>query len=123
MRRISNADYRLLRRILANRNNNNSNNNGSPRRERERERPRRTRGRTTEKTKYLNSGMRRVYLNTNRNRHFVYTGPERHKVRTYTEIFAFKNDWNQIRRISGMGARRRPAAREREEIAYRRQRR
>jgi hypothetical protein len=106
--RLSESNYRFLKRLLAGRNNNN-NNSPSPRR------ATRTSGRPTEKTKYLNGSMRRVYKNTNRNRHFVYTGPENHKVRTYTEIFAFKNDWNQIRRIARSrvpnSGRRRPAAR------------
>ena len=104
--RLSESNYRFLRRLLANRNNNN--NSPSPRR------ATRTSGHRTEKTKYLNASMRRVYRNTNRNRHFVYTGPAGHEVRTYTEIFAFKNDWNQIRRIAsrnGGGARARPAPR------------
>lgn len=103
--RLSESNRRFLKRLLEKRNNNN--NSPSPRRGR-------TSGRThrTEKTKYLNSGMRRVYLNTNRNRHFVYTGPENRKVRTYTEIFAFKNDWNQVRRIASRnGGRARPAPR------------
>lgn len=100
--RLSETNYRLLKRLLEKRNN--TNNSPSPRR------ATRTSGRRTEKTKYLNSGMRRVYKNTNRNRHFVYTGPENRKVRTYTEIFAFKNDWNQVRRIARASERRRPAA-------------
>jgi len=92
--RLTESNRRLLKRLLDKRNNNN-NNSPSPRRGRA------SGGRRTEKTKYLNSGMRRVYLNTNRNRHFVYTNQGRNrKVRTYTEIFAFKNDWNQIRRIA-----------------------
>jgi len=95
--RLSDTNYRFLKRLLEKRNNN------SPS-------PRRASSRRTEKTKYLNASMRRVYKNTNRNRHFVYTGPENRKVRTYTEIFAFKNDWNQVRRIARNGARRRPAA-------------
>ena len=99
--RLSESNYRFLKRLLAKRNNNNS---PSPRRST------RTSGRRAEKTKYLNASMRRVYKNTNRNRHFVYTGPENRKVRTYTEIFAFKNDWNQVRRIARAGERRRPAA-------------
>ena len=106
--RLSESNYRFLKRLLTKRTNNNNNNNNSQRR------ATRTSGRRTEKTKYLNGSMRRVYKNTNRNRHFVYTGPENHKVRTYTEIFAFKNDWNQVRRIARAGAsnggRRRPAA-------------
>jgi len=101
--RLSESNYRFLKRLLAKRNNNN-NNSPSPRRST------RTSGRRAEKTKYLNASMRRVYKNTNRNRHFVYTGPENRKVRTYTEIFAFKNDWNQVRRIARAGERRRPAA-------------
>jgi len=101
--RLSEANYRFLKRLLAKRNNNN-NNSPSPRR------ATRSSGRRTEKTKYLNASMRRVYKNTNRNRHFVYTGPENRKVRTYTEIFAFKNDWNQVRRIARAGERKRPAA-------------
>jgi hypothetical protein len=100
--RLSEANYRFLTRLLAGRNNNA--NSPSPRRGR-------ASGRRAEKTKYLNASMRRVYKNTNRNRHFVYTGPENHKVRTYTEIFAFKNDWNQVRRIARPGGTRRPAAR------------
>ena len=102
--RLSESNYRFLKRLLTKRTNNNNNNNNSPRR------ATRTSGRRTEKTKYLNGSMRRVYKNTNRNRHFVYTGPENHKVRTYTEIFAFRNDWNQVRRIAKAGERRRPAA-------------
>ena len=98
--RLSDTNYRFLKRLLEKRNNNSP----SPRR------ATRSSGRRTEKTKYLNASMRRVYKNTNRNRHFVYTGPENRKVRTYTEIFAFKNDWNQVRRIARNGARRRPAA-------------
>jgi hypothetical protein len=105
--RLSESNYRFLKRLLAGRNNNN-NNSPSPRRGRA------SGGRRTEKTKYLNASMRRVYLNTNRNRHFVYAGPENRKVRTYTEIFAFKNDWNQVRRIARSrvpnSGRRRPAA-------------
>jgi hypothetical protein len=100
--RLSESNYRFLKRLLAKRNNNN--NSPSPRR------ATRTSGSRAEKTKYLNASMRRVYKNTNRNRHFVYTGPENRKVRTYTEIFAFKNDWNQVRRIARAGERRRPAA-------------
>jgi hypothetical protein len=100
--RLSESNYRFLKRLLAKRNNNN--NSPSPRR------ATRTSGHRAEKTKYLNASMRRVYKNTNRNRHFVYTGPENRKVRTYTEIFAFKNDWNQVRRIARAGERRRPTA-------------
>lgn len=96
MRRLSENERRFLRRLLERQRNNN--NSPSPRRER------RSGGRA-EKTKYLNEQMRRVYKNTGSNRHFVYTGPNnRPKVRTYTEIFAFKNDWNQIRRLRGSGA-------------------
>ena len=94
--RLSDTNYRFLKRLLEKRNNNNNNNNSPPSRSR-------TSGGRTEKTKYLNSAMRRVYRNTNRNRHFVYTGPDNRKVRTYTEIFAFKNDWDQIRRIASRG--------------------
>ena len=104
--RLSESNYRFLKRLLAKRTNNNNNNNNSP----SPRRATRSSGRRTEKTKYLNGSMRRVYKNTNRNRHFVYTGPENRKVRTYTEIFAFKNDWNQVRRIARAGERRRPAA-------------
>lgn len=106
--RLTESNRRLLKRLLEKRRNNN-NNSPSPRRGRA------SGVRRAEKTKYLNASMRRVYLNTNRNRHFVYSGPENRKVRTYTEIFAFKNDWNQIRRIGRAagpsGGRRRPAAR------------
>lgn len=86
---LSDSNYRFLKRILERRNNNN--NSPSP--------SRRHGERRAEKTQYLNRNLRRVYRNTNRNRHFVYTGPEGRKVRTYTEIFSFKNDWNQIRRL------------------------
>ena len=105
--RLSETNRRLLKRLLDKRRNNNNNNSPSPRRASSAK----PSGRRTEKTKYLNSSMRRVYKNTDRNRHFVYTGPENRKVRTYTEIFAFKNDWNQVRRIAKNGARRRPATR------------
>ena len=107
--RLSDTNYRFLKRLLTKRNNNNNNNSPSPRRA-SNVRPS---GRRAEKTKYLNRNMRRVYKNTDRNRHFVYTGPENRKVRTYTEIFAFKNDWNQVRRIARPrvpNSGRRPAA-------------
>jgi len=98
--RLSESDHRFLTRLLARRNNNNNNNSPSPRRTRTSGRERRA-----EKTKYLNRDLRRVYLDTNRNRHFIYTGQEGRKIRTYTEIFAFKNDWNQIRRLRNAGRR------------------
>lgn len=95
MRRISDGDYRLLKKLLE------RNTNNSP----PRGRVRGGDGRRTEKTKYLNSGLRRVYLNTDRNRHFVYSGQANRKTRAYTETFAYKNNWNQVKRIAS--ARRR----------------
>lgn len=104
MHRISDADYRLLKKLLE------RNNNSPPPRRTPNERGRGL-GRRTEKTKYLNSGLKRVYLDTNRNRHFVYSGPVNRKIRVYTESFAYKNNWNQVRRIAS--SRRSPVIRRR----------
>ena len=107
---LSNADYRVLKRILENRNNN----NGSPR---TRARPR---GGVVEKTKFLNSNLRRVYYNTSMNRRFVYVGQPGRETRRYNVERVYQNNWNMVRRISGTGGRARTRRTPREEAEYRR---